>query len=356
MTRRDDVPVSGELSLVGIAVVLLRRRRTIALVTLLAVTLAVTSGLLARRTYTASAALMPQSADARLSRLAGLAAQFGVPTLGSQGGQSPDFYASLLTSRQLLGAVADSPLTVPAGAGTRRASLADLLLIGNEAPEIRRERAIDALRERVGAVADAKTGMVEVTARMPDPALSQQVVQRMIELLNEFNLRTRQSQARAERVFVEGRLQEVEAELRQAENRLQTFLQRNRDYSNAPQLRFEHDRLQQDVQMRRQVRTGLVQSYEQSRIDEVRDTPVITLVTEVTRPVEPDPRRLVTRAVVGMLLGGMLGVLLGFIREFARGRRESGDATFQDLIALRRQTWEDVKRPWRLLRPAGEAR
>ena len=76
MTRRDD-GAAGELSLVNVAVLLLRRRRTIALVTLLAVALAIASGLLADRTYTASAALMPQASDARLSRLAGLAAQFG---------------------------------------------------------------------------------------------------------------------------------------------------------------------------------------------------------------------------------------------------------------------------------------
>jgi len=322
-------------------------------VTLLTILAAVAAGLLARRNYTASASFIPQTSDRGLSRLASLAVQFGIPPLGGQGGQSPDFYASLLTSRQLLGAVADTGFTLTPSAGGSPVTLADFLNVEAPSPALRRERVVDALQRRVGAVADVKTGLVEVIARMPDPAVAQQVLRRMLELLNEFNLRTRQSQARAERVFVEGRLQEVRSDLREAENRLQAFLQSNRDF-NSPQLKFQQDRLQREVQMRQQLYTSLAQSFEQSRIDEVRDTPVITVVAEATLPVEPDSRRIITRAVVALLLGGMLGVLMGFLREFAQSRRAAGDVTFHDFVDLRRQTWEDIKRPWRLLRHAAE--
>jgi uncharacterized protein involved in exopolysaccharide biosynthesis len=352
MSHPGEQKQSGDVSIVGVAVVLLRRRRIIVLVTLLAVVLAVAAGFLARRTYTASASFMPQSTDKTLSRLAGLAAQFGVPTL-SGAGQSPDFFADVITSRQLLSDVADTRFTLSDSEGTRTGQLADFLKITEPLPEIRRERAVDALRTRVGAVTDAKTGLVEVTARMPDPALAEQVLKRMLELLNDFNLRTRQSQARAERIFVEGRVAEVQGDLRQAENRLQAFLQRNRDFFNSPQLKFEEERLQREVTMRQEIYTNLAQSYEQSRIDEVRDTPVITIVESAYRPVEPDSRRIIVRAVVALLLGGMLGVLLAFFREFARNRREAGDATFHDLVALRRQAAADLRRPWRLLRPTG---
>ena len=344
----------GELSMVGVAIVLLRRRRTIAVVTLLAVILGIAAGLLAKRTYTASASFMPQSSGEDLSRLSTIAAQFGVPALGGRAGQSPDFYAALVTSRQILGGVADSRFTLgDIGNADRPGGLPEILRIREDSAPVRRERIVDALRDRVGAVADAKTGLVEVTVRMPRPDLSQQVLARILELLNEFNLRTRQSQARAERVFVEGRLGEVRGELREAEDRLQAFLTSNRDF-NSPQLKFQQDRLQREVQMRQQLVNGLVQSYEQSRIDEVRDTPVITVVESVTRPVEPDSRRLLVRAIVALLLGGMLGILVGFLREFAQSRRDAGDPTFHDLVLLRRQAVEDFKRPWRLLRVSRE--
>jgi uncharacterized protein involved in exopolysaccharide biosynthesis len=342
MTARGDSNQAGDMTLIGLGVVILRRRRIIVLTTVLAVVLAVAAGYLARRTYSATASFIPQTSTNQLGRLATLAAQFGVPDVSNQAAQSPDFYASLLTSRQLLGGVADTRF--PTGL------VADWLQVKKPDPAIRRERTIDRLQKRVGAVADAKTGMVEVQARMPDPALAEQVLKRMLELLNDFNLRTRQSQARAERLFTEQRLSEAQADLRQAENRLQAFLQRNRDIFNSPQLKFEQDRLQREVTMRQDLYTNLAQSYEQSRIDEVRDTPVITVVEPVSRPVEPDSRRIIVRAVVGFLLGVMLGVMIAFFLEFGRSRREAGDATYADLVALRRQAVEELKRPWRLLR------
>lgn len=342
MTGRGEPGGAGEMTLVGLGVVMLRRRRIIALITLLAVVLAVVAGYLARRAYTATASFIPQTTTNQLGRFATLAAQFGVPDVSNQAAQSPDFYASLLTSRQLLGGVVDTRF--PGG------SVADWLKVKQPDPAIRRERTIDRLQDRVGAVADAKTGMVEVQARMPQPQLAELVVKRMLELLNDFNLRTRQSQARAERMFTEQRLGEVQADLRAAENRLQAFLQRNRDIFNSPQLKFEQDRLQREVSMRQDLYTNLAQSYEQSRIDEVRDTPVITVVEPVSRPVEPDSRRIVVRAVVGFLLGAMLGVVAAFFLEFGRSRREAGDTTYADLVALRRQAAEDLRRPWRLLR------
>jgi uncharacterized protein involved in exopolysaccharide biosynthesis len=344
-----------EISLVGVFVVLLRQRRVIALVAMLGVALGIAAGLLARRSYTASASFTLQTSDGGgLSRVAGIAAQLGLPTgLGGQTGQSPEFYADLLTSRQLLRQVVDTRFTSRQAGQERAETLIELLEVDGATPELKRERAADHLRDQVGAVATAKTGMVEVWCRLPEPGLAAQVLGRMLELLNDFNLRTRQSQARAERRFVEGRLKEVEGELRAAEDRLQAFLQRNRDFRNSPQLTFTVDRLQRDVAMRQQVYVGLAQSYEQSRIDEVRDTPVITMVETVATPVEPDSRRLLVRAILGLLLGGMLGVLAGFAREFSRRRREAGDATYDDLVTLRRQAMEDLKRPWRILRPAG---
>jgi uncharacterized protein involved in exopolysaccharide biosynthesis len=54
---------------------------------------------------------------------------------------------------------------------------------------------------------------------------------------------------------------------------MQAFLQANRQWANSPDLTFQHDRLERDIALRQQVYTTLVQSFEQARISEVRDTP-----------------------------------------------------------------------------------
>ena len=83
---------------------------------------------------------------------------------------------------------------------------------------------------------------------------------------------------------------EVRRDLQEAENRLAGFLKVNRDYQNAPDLRFQYDRLNREVSIQQQLFVSLAQSFEQAKIDEVRDTPVISVVEAPEVPARPDSR------------------------------------------------------------------
>lgn len=333
----------------GIGVALLRYRHLVARSVLVAVLGFAGSALVARRTYTATASFMPQTSEKGLSRLAGLAAQFGLPGAAGAAGPSPDFYADVLTSRQLLRSVVETPFTIGADSARHRIYLPDYLEVrGSDG--VRRERTVDRLRKSVAARASAKTGLVSLSVRLTSPALAHQVAGRMLELLNDFNLSTRQSQAGAERRFVERRLGEVRDELRTAEQALQGFLERNRLFQDSPQLAFQRDRLQREVSLRQQLYASLAQNFEQARIEEVRDTPVITVVERPLEPAEPDRRGLLVRTLIGLVLGLAVGALLAIVAEYARRKREAGDSTYEDLLVLRREAAEDVRRPLRLLR------
>ncbi len=170
-------------------------------------------------------------------------------------------------------------------------------------------------------------GAVEVAVSTRWPSVSLSLTERLVHGVNQFNVETRKSQAAAERQFVEAQADEAERALREAEDRLQGFLQRNRETSS-PQLAFEHDRLQRQVALRQQVYTTLVQSREEARIREVRDTPVITVLETPRLPVMPEPRRSVLRSVLGGLTGGLLGVLIAFLAQgiIAAQRQERGEA------------------------------
>ena len=109
----------------------------------------------------------------------------------------------------------------------------------------------------------------------------------MLDLLDSFNLETRQPQAASERRFVEERLGQAKDELLDAEDRLLTFLNQNREFQNSSQLSFEHDRLLREVRLRQDVVTSLTESHEQARIEEVRNTPVITIVQAPELPALP---------------------------------------------------------------------
>ena len=191
--------------------------------------------------------------------------------------------------------------------------------------------------------------MVNLDVTVPQPALALQINQRLLELLNEFNLRSRQSQAGEERRFTERRLAEVRQELRAAEDRLQQFMQRNRDLRNSPELTFQSDRLEREVMMRQQVYTTLAEAYEQAKIEEVRDTPVITVVQQAELPVRPDRRGLIAKSLLGLLAGLLIGAALAFWKSYTTNSASLSTSDAAEFAVLRRQAARDLLRPWRPL-------
>ncbi len=345
-----EYAASDEISLIELINVVLKNRRLVIATPLFVFLLVVGYTFLQPRTFTSSASFMLQASSGQGSLTSSLAAQFGVSLPAEQPGQSPAFYADLLQSREILGPVVDTTYVVASAENQPRAPLSGIFGVADENPARMREKTIAALRARISVSTDRETGVISVSTQTLWPELSRSIVQNLLEHVNRFNLESRQSQATAERVFVEARLKKVEADLREAEDALQDFLQKNRQWNEAPELAFIHDRLQRVVTMRQQIFTTLSQAYEQAQIDEVRDTPVITLVERPEEPAIPDRRRLLLKGILALMVGGMLGVFGAFGREFmVRGRQQEANE-FADYERLKRETIQDLRRPWRLLR------
>lgn len=370
-----------EIPIVRLANVLLRHRWKLVGLPLAIAALIVAWVLLSPPSYTTSSSLVPQSgADGgQLAQLSGLASQFGVNVPAGQAAQSPEFYADLLVSRRLLEEAAASQYTGPVSDSAARRMAVDDGEIGGamsesdgEATASRRDsvtstlvelygirapsrsaaisRAANRLQENVSVSASTQTGVVELSVTTPWPAVSKQVADRLIELVNRFNNRVRRSQASAQAEFVKERLQEAREELRAAEDILENFLSRNVAWQQSPELRFEHDRLQRQVDLKQQVYTSLAQRYEQARIDEVRRTPVITTVTEPEVPVGPDPDRLPLKVALGLIVGGLLGAFWAFGSEFVRDVREENKDDYREFLSLKEDAAEDVRRAGRKIR------
>ena len=309
-------PRDGDLTLVGLLAFLLRNRRVILGTGLIAFLVVGVYSFLKTRTYTSTARFMPQAtSEGALARLSGLAASFGVSVPAADAGSSPAFYSDLLQSRDILRRTVETPYAFTSKGDSLRGTLVTLFRTRGDTPAIRRDAAAKKLLESLDVTIGRETGTVELDVTTPWPELSQLVANQMIQQVSEFNLHRRQTKAGAERRFVEARLAEAKDSLRSAESRLQTFMQRNRDYRNAPPLLFEHDRLDRDVNMQQQVYTTLAQSYEAARIDEVRNTPVITVVEAPDLPAKPNPRLALVKGVLAGLVGLALGALLAAARQ-----------------------------------------
>ncbi len=276
--------------------------------------------------YTATTSFAPQGYDPGRAGVAGLAGQFGVSLGGGNQTLSPDFYAKLLTSRVILQPIAHDTMTVTE-LGNKRVTFLDLYGITGGSPDFRDEGGVKELRGMIGIVIGKTTGIVEVSVASPWRSVSLSIATRLWKGLNEYNQRTRQSQAVSERKFVEGRLVIAKDELRGAEDRMEQFLRTNRDLGGSPELTIQRDRIQRDLTLKQQVFTSLTQAYEDARVREVRDTPVLAVVDEPFARTIPEPRGRLKAVLLAVLIAGLLRAMLTFAGGvIARRRAEDPNA------------------------------
>ncbi len=345
-------PAQRGQSLLAVMNSLLRHRRLLAGLPLSFAIAAIGIGLLLARSYTASASFTPQDTAGATGRLIGLAAQFGFPVGGSVASSSPEFYAALVESPEILRELVRSkyPSSVDSalanGAAQDSTGGIDLVTyfeVNEDTPELSRERAVEELAEVMDVSVSRQTGVVTLRVTTKSAAISWGIAKRAIQLIDQFNVSVRQSQAAAERSFVEGRLSEARQALRSAEDELQAFQLRNRLIQGAPDLMLIHERLQREVALQQQLFVTLAQAYEQARIDEVRNTPVITMIEQPILPVA-DRRGLGTKAVVAFFIGGFIALLIALMGDFVMSGTRGEDEEQKEYQRLVTDLRDDVRR------------
>ena len=213
---------------------------------------------------------------------------------------------------------------------------------GDTRPE---EEAARVLRDEVVSVVTSRqSGVVTITARTRWPEVSTHVVRAIVDRVNSFNVNARQSRAKNERQFLEGRLGVARDSLKAAEADLVAFLENNRVTRDSPLLQMRLDGFRQAVALREGVVASLAQAYEQVRLREVRDVPVISVIEPPSPPARPDRRLLIYKATLGLLLGSLIGLIIGLGREIAAAGRSAGQ---QDFLAAEGE-WQALVRDVRL--------
>jgi uncharacterized protein involved in exopolysaccharide biosynthesis len=344
MSDKDGVSMNeaGELRLVGVLALLFRRARMIGLFAAfgLAVSLLVA---VFWREYTAVARFMPHMTAEPGAGLIGLAAEFGLEIGGIGGTESAEFYAQLVRSRQLLRDAVTHVYKFDTGdvgyssGDTLRGTLIELFDINESTRELATLKGVQELEDHVSVATNVEVGLVTVETRSRWPGLAAAINARLLALVNSYNLERRQSQASAERAFVAERVEGAERELNEAEGTLERFLTANRRYRGSPALVFEAEQLQRRVDLRQQVYLYLAQAYEEARIEEVRNTPVLTIVEE---PLVMPWRwgEFVVRMVVGLVVGATIGVALVLGLAVIERQRAESPLEFEELADAMRSS------------------
>jgi uncharacterized protein involved in exopolysaccharide biosynthesis len=283
-------------------------------------------------TFTASTAFVPEASQGGLpSGIAGLAGQFGI-SLGAEASQSPEFYAEVVRSQEIMDRVLLSHFPDPGSRHNRpdTTTLLRILLVDGDSLADSLHHGRKKLDDLTSLRVDNRTNIVTLRVDSRYPLLAAAVANRFLEYLNDFNAKTRQSQARELRRFVEARVAEAEQHLREAEAAIKEFYERNRTWEQSARLRFEHEQLQRQVQIGQEVFLTLRREYETARIGEVNDTPVITTIYRATPPQEKSKPRRKLLVALAFFLGGSAGTVGAFGAEFLNRARRTDEGTYAE--------------------------
>ncbi len=306
--RVAAVPVSDAESLWWYIAALRKHLRLLVILPLALSVIALVLSLARARSYSAHAAFLasePSSMSGSLGALSAVASQLGIPALSavaqSSAGLSTQFYGDLLTSRALIHEVVttryDASATVENGGKPFTGTLVEYLDPTGKTATDRELAAMDGFSHSLLTVGvDRTTGIVRFDVRTENRQLSALVARRLLDLVNEFNLRRRQSQAGAEREFAARRARASLDTLHAVETALADFRATNIDFSRSPRLATREAELQRRVALAQQIYTTVAQRYELASIEAVRNTPVITVLDAPEGLVEARPRY--TRQIV----------------------------------------------------------
>lgn len=345
---RPNSPLStNQASLLTMAIPVAKNWRRMLRWPLAAGVLTTSVSLLMSSQYSATTTFTPEvTGTTKLPQgLIGLAGQFGLSAASLAPGNSPEFFAEVLKSEELLRSTLLSSFHAPGISDSAdEASLLAILNVTDDSSEKAIAEGTRLLRKRVATEVNLRTGVVTLKVEMPHPVLAAEVANRMLELLNQFNLERRQSQSREERRFAGERLGQAERELRDAEAKYQQFLVGNRRYSDSPILAFEANRLERQVQLRQEIYVTLSRQYEEARIAEVRNTPLITVIDRAQPPHRKSSPRVALNLFMGVVMGLVVAATFSIVEEMLRTASREDPSSFSALVSY----WQDAQKHLKL--------
>lgn len=235
---------------------------------------------------------------AGIGDLASLASQVGLLAPGSAG-VSPYLVAELASSDTVLDAVAGTAIPDSAFRRDRPTGALEAHYdIQDRDPEKRFRRTVERLRKQVSTNVSNRSGLVTVTLTDTDPGVAAWLARDVLDRVQHSIGVARASRARAERIFVEARAEAARDSVHAAETALASFLLTNRQTSQSPILQMQESQLRRRVELMLTLFSALQRDLERARADEIRDTPVLTVIA---MPVPPIRKSTPIRSLIAVI-------------------------------------------------------
>ena len=302
--------------------------------------------------YTAKALILPSGGTPNslggLREFAGLLGDSPLASADLGLEQSSYLYPDILRSRLISEAVINKVYQYPQRGKNKSQNLFDYF----KAKKM--DHAIKALARITCFEMDRKTGVITISAITKNRHLSAALANEYINQLEEYNLDTRRSKAKENEKFISQRLEELKAELRQAEDNLEAFQLKNRNFNTAtsPELATELFRLEREVEIKSRVFLTLTQQYELARVETKKDVPIVQVLDYAKPPDEKSAPNRELLLMTGFLLSSLLGIAIVLSVEFCKAKIRPDE--YQQALDLGKEfktdaigVYTQVKRPLR---------
>ncbi len=304
--------------------------------------LGVVVALLTPSEYVSEARIMPEmnsgSGDV-FRRLASVAGFSGIDLSDAEGLDAvrPDLYPNVLQSTPFILFLLDQPIVTSTGDKLTVAQLLDpdgdkpgfSLLnwlrphlnatavstpAGPNKPEqltFRQQQLAEEIEKRIAARLDTRSGVISISARMPDASAAATVAQQAMNYLTQYVTSYRTEKARQDLHFYSQRLNEARRRYQTAQYNVFHYNDQHK-YLVVQAATMDRQRMEAELTIAQTVYTELSRQYEQARLKVQERTPVFKVLEPAKIPLlRVSPKRatlVLIYALVGLLLG--IGYLL----------------------------------------------
>jgi len=250
--------------------------------------------------YRANAVILPETDKNKLSSMGSLAGLASLAGVNVSGGDISRLYPVILTSESVLTEVLQRRYATERFKDS--VNLIQYMDMDEGSPAKNLDEALIRLKSLMAVSLDVKTSVVSASVEMREPRLAADVLNSTLAEMDRFLREKRSTGATEQRKWIESRLVQVNAELRNAEEALKNFRERNRRVMDSPQLLLEQDRLSREVQIKGTIDLELRKQAEIAKIDEIKQITTINVLDEGREPVKKERPKRATNAVIGFLL------------------------------------------------------
>jgi uncharacterized protein involved in exopolysaccharide biosynthesis len=170
------------------------------------------------------------------------------------------------------------------------------------------------IEEKLSLNVNDKEGYITLSSHFHEAELSAQVAQKAQKQLQDYITQFRIEKATAQLEFIESRYNEKKREFESAQRRLAAYRDANKNISSAI-AQTELEKLENEYQLAFEVYSELAKQLEQARIQVKEDTPVFSVIEEVSVPVEKSKPKRSKILMIWIFLGGVLGIGLVFLKN-----------------------------------------